>query len=330
MAGEGNSKLKIVYVMKILLERTDETHAVTMQEILDALAEYDISAERKSVYNDIELLRQYGLDIIGYKKDKTFYYYIGQRQFELAELKLLVDSVQSARFITRKKSNALIKKIEGIASRYEASQLQRQVYVTERVKSDNEQILINIDAIHRAISENAVITFKYFNWNEKKKQVLRHDGKIYEMSPWALTLSDENYYLVCFDGETASIKYFRVDKMLDITLTDRPRAGRREFSQFDIASYARKRFRMYDGEEQNVKLKCKNSFAGIIIDRFGRDINLIPAEDGYFTVNVDVAVSEQFLAWVFSMHSGMRIVSPENVVQKAREMAQELMQDYGG
>lgn len=168
MPKSSNQKLKLIYLMKILLERTDETHSITMPEIIEALAAYDISAERKSLYNDIENLRIYGLDVIGKQEDRTYSYYVGNRQFELAELKLLVDSVQSAKFITVKKSNELIKKIEGLASKYEASQLHRQVFVAGRVKTMNESIYYNVDRIHTAIAENSRITFQYFQWNVAK------------------------------------------------------------------------------------------------------------------------------------------------------------------
>lgn len=200
MPKSSNQKLKLIYLMKILLERTDETHSITMPEMIDALAAYGISAERKSLYNDIENLRVYGLDIIGIQEDRTYSYHIGNRQFELAELKLLVDSVQSAKFITVKKSNELIKKIEGLASKYEASQLHRQVFVAGRVKTMNESIYYNVDRIHTAIAENSRITFQYFQWNVDKKIELRHDGALYEVSPWALSWDDENYYLIAYDS----------------------------------------------------------------------------------------------------------------------------------
>lgn len=187
MAKGNNQKLKILYLIKILSEKTDETHSITMQEIISSLKAYGISAERKSIYNDIESLRMFGMDIIGEQKDRTYYYHIGKRKFEIVELKLLVDSVQSAKFITAKKSNELIKKIEGLASRYEASQLQRQVYVSERVKTMNESIYYNVDKIHTAISANSKITFQYYQWDIHKKMILRKDGALYKVSPWALS-----------------------------------------------------------------------------------------------------------------------------------------------
>ncbi len=330
MAGDITSKLKVVYIMKMLLENTDEEHPMTMQDILDTLNEYGISAERKSVYNDIEQLILFGLDIIKERTDKSFVYYIGRRRFETAELKLLVDSVQSARFITEKKSNELIKKIEALTCKYEATKLQRQVFVTERVKSDNEQILYNIDALHNAVTSNSRITFKYFNWNVKKKAELRHDGREYIMSPWALTLSDENYYLVAYDEERDGIRYFRVDKMLNIELTGEPRKGLAKFQRFDIAAYAKKRFHMYDGDERTVKLVCDNRMAGVIIDRFGKDIMIHPVDENHFSVNVEVAVSDQFFGWVASMCEGIRIEGPADVVERMKGTVERLCSQYCG
>ena len=329
MAKVSNQKLKIVYLMKILLEKTDETHSITMAEIISSLESYGITAERKSIYSDIESLRQYGLDIIGEQQDRTYYYYIGSRQFELAELKLLVDSVQSAKFITAKKSNELIKKIESLASKYEASQLQRQVYTTERIKTANESIYYNVDQIHSAIAANVQITFQYFNWDVNKKQALRRDGALYQVSPWALSWDDENYYLVAFDSVEDKIKHFRVDKMLRIELSSERREGKTSFLRFDIGAYAKKMFGMFAGEEENVKILCENNLAGVIIDRFGKDVMILKADNEHFYVNVKVAVSRQFLAWVIALGEGAKIVGPESVVDEMRREAQRLIEQYG-
>lgn len=323
-----NQKLKIIYLAKILLEQTDETHSITMSDILTALKEYGISAERKSIYNDIENLRVYGMDIIGEFQDRTYYYHVGNRQFELAELKLLVDSVQSAKFITAKKSNELIKKIESLTSRYEATQLQRQVYVAERVKTMNESIYYNVDMIHTAIGANAKITFQYFQWDIHKEMVLRKNGTLYEVSPWALLCDNDNYYLIAFDSREELIKHFRVDKMLHIDLKHERREGRERFRKFDMAVYARKMFGMFGGEETVVKLECENSLVGVIIDRFGKEIMISPVDDEHFTVNVRVAVSRQFLAWVIGLGEGVRIVEPESVVEQMREEVRRLVGQY--
>ena len=215
--------------MQILMEKTDETHSITMAEMITALKAYGITAERKSLYDDIECLRTYGLEIIGTQEGRTYCYQVVNRQFELAELKLLVDSVQSARFITAKKTNELIKKIEGLASKYEASKLHRQVYVTQRVKTINESIYYNVDAIHTAIAENSQITFRYFQWNVKKEMELRKGGALYRVSPWALSCDDENYYMIAYDDVEEKIKHFRVDKMLHIEMNGKKREGKQVF-----------------------------------------------------------------------------------------------------
>lgn len=314
--------------MKILLEKTDETHSITMPEIIESLEAYGISAERKGLYNDIENLRLYGLDIIGEKEGKAYAYRIGGRQFELAELKLLVDTVQSAKFITAKKSNQLIKKIEGLASKYEAAQLQRQVYTTERIKTVNEGIYYNVDQIHSAIASNVQISFQYFNWDVNKKQVLRKDGALYQVSPWALSWDDENYYMVAYDSVEEQIKHFRVDKMLRISLLDEKREGSQKFKAFDMGAYAKKMFGMFSGEEEMVKILCRNELAGVMIDRFGKDVMMVKVDAEHFYVNVKVAVSGQFLSWVMALGDGAKIVAPERVVERVREEIKRLAEQY--
>lgn len=329
MAKSSNQKLKLVYLMKILLEKTDETHSITMSEIIDALQAYGIGAERKSLYDDLETLRVYGMDIIGTQEDRKYYYHVGNRQFELAELKLLVDSVQSAKFITEGKSNELIKKIEGLASQYEASQLHRQVFVNGRVKTMNESIYYNVDRIHTAIAENSRIRFQYFQWNVDKEMELRHNGAVYEVSPWALSWDDENYYLIAYDSIQGIIKHFRVDKMLNIESSGEQREGKQMFKSFNMAAYARKTFGMYGGVEEWVRIKCDNSLAGVMIDRFGKDISMTRLNEKQFVATVDVAVSRQFMAWVIGLGDGAEIIGPESVVDEMRKEIKRLAGQYG-
>lgn len=328
MPKSSNQKLKLIYLMKIFLERTDETHSITMPEIIAALASYNISAERKSLYNDIDSLRLYGLDVIGNQENRIYSYRIGNRYFELAELKLLVDSVQSAKFITAKKSNELIKKIEGLASKYEASQLHRQVFVAGRVKTMNESIYYNVDRIHSAITQNIRITFQYFQWNVDKEMELRHNGELYEVSPWSLSWDDENYYLIAYDSAKGIIKHFRVDKMLNIKSIEKEREGKQAFKSFDMAAYARKMFGMYGGKEESVRIECDNSFAGVMIDRFGKDISMIRIDDKRFFINVEVAVSRQFLAWIMGLGEGIKLAGPDNVVEMMRAEIDRLKKQY--
>lgn len=324
----GNPKLKILYLMKILLEKTDPEHAITMQEILTSLSAYGIDAERKSIYKDIDNLREYGMDIVGQKVDRTYRYYVASRDFALAELKLLVDSVQAAKFITAGKSTELIKKIEGLASRHEASKLHRQVYVAERIKTPNESVFHNVDLIHQAIAANVQIRFQYFSWNTRKQQVLRHDGAFYQVSPWALSWDDENYYMVAFDSGSDKIKHFRVDKMLELSLTEDRREGSKCFEQFDMAVYAKKMFGMFDGEEEMVSIECADYLAGVFIDRFGKNVMMIPLGADRFRVNVRVACSRQFLHWIFALGPDAKITAPAHVVEMAAAETERLYEQY--
>lgn len=328
MAKGTNQKLKLVYLIKILLEKTDDEHSITMPEILQSLAAYEITAERKSIYTDIETIRDLGIDVIGEQKGKTFYYHVAGRQFEIAELKLLVDAIQSSKFITAKKSNELIKKLESLASMHEAKQLQRQVYVSGRIKTMNESIYYNVDEIHNAIASNKKIKFQYFQWNVRKEMELRKNGEFYEISPWALSWDDENYYMIGYDAKAGKIKHYRVDKMLKIGCMEETREGKELFEKFDMAAYARKSFGMFGGEEQYVKLLCENSMANVMIDRFGKDVMMVPVDEEHFHANVNVAVSDPFLGWIFALGDKVKIVGPENVAEQMKERLKAAYERY--
>lgn len=328
MAKGANQKLKLMRLMQIMMERTDDNHSLTMEQILMELGRYGITAERKSIYTDIEALRLYGMDIIGEKKNKTYYYHVGEREFELAELKLLVDAVQSSKFITEKKSKKLIKKLEGFLSKYDAKKLQRQVFVSGRIKTMNESIYYNVDMIHEAIASNVKIKFKYYNWDVDKNIVLRHGGDDFYVSPWGLLWDDENYYLIGYDSTAGIIKHYRVDKMLKLGLTKDRREGRQHFSEYDMAVYTKKHFGMFDGREEIVKIEFENYLAGVVIDRFGKDVIMRKLDEGHFIVSTEVAVSEQFFGWVFALGSGARIIGPENVVEQMKEHIKKEMIMY--
>lgn len=322
-----NQKLKLLYLTKIFREQTDEEHMLTIAEIIEKLSAYDVSADRKTLYTDFEELRHFGLDIISQQIGRQHYYYLGAREFELPELKLLVDSVQSAKFITAQKSQKLIKKLEGLVSKYEATQLQRQVYITGRVKTMNESIYYNVDKLHAAISADAQIQFQYYQWNVKKEMELRRGGKLYQVSPWGLMWDDEYYYLVAYDAETDKIKHYRVDKMLRIQITDQKRAGKERYQSFNLPNYTKRIFGMFSGEETKVTLEADNSMAGVLIDRFGKDIMLIPQDGGRFRATVDVAISDQFLGWIVALGT-VKIVGPEAVVKKMQAKVEALSEQY--
>lgn len=323
-----NQKFKLYRLAQIMQEKTDDEHYITMPEIMESLAEYDVTADRKSIYADLRDLSVLGLEVEGEPIGNRYHYHVVNRPFELPELKLLVDAIQSSKFITEKKTNTLIKKLEKLVSKYDAQKLQRQVYVSGRIKTMNESIYYTVDAIHNAISENKKIKFQYYQWNVKKEMELRHGGAWYHISPWGLSWDDENYYLVGYDSHAGKIKHYRVDKMLQIKLSDESREGKEFFKKLDMADYAKKSFGMFGGKEQTVKLLVKNSLAGVIIDRFGKNVMLIPADEDHFTVNVDVHVSRQFLGWVFSLGEDIKIAGPDDVVEQMKVEAKRLMKQY--
>ena len=329
-----NQKMKPLLLQRILLERTDEDHGLTVPELIALLEEEGVAAERKSVYSDLQTLADFGLDIVKRKESGKVVYYVGARTFELPELKLLVDAVQSSSFITHKKSNQLIQKVEGFASRYQAQQLQRQVFVTNRVKTMNESIYINVDKIYEAIAANRRITYRYLDWAFRDgaaggyEKQFRRQGKTYRVSPWSLCWADERYYMIGFDSEAGLIKHYRVDKMLGIALTDEPRDGQEHFEHFDMAVYTRQVFGMFGGNEQTVTLRFENRLLGVVLDRFGEDVPIRREDADTFQVRVRVAVSPQFLSWVFSFGGGARIVSPAAVADTMREQLASVMKQY--
>lgn len=319
MARSAYQKLKPLYIMNYLLQNSDEDHLVSMSQLIEHLAAHGIPSERKSVYDDIEALRVFGLDIVQGGSGKNAGYYIANRSFELPELKLLVDSVQSSKFITHKKTATLIKKIETLASIHEAQLLNRQVYVKNRIKTMNESIYYNIDAIQSGISQNKKIQFKYFEYTVQKTRHYRKDGAFYVVSPFAMTWDDENYYLVAFDSQAGIIKHYRVDKMTEISSTEEDQDGLDAYQALDMAVYARKVFGMFSGEEESVQLRFENHLVGAVLDRLGQDVFIIADGDDHFTVRADVVVSPQFFAWVTGFGAAAQIIGPDDVVEKMRQ-----------
>lgn len=328
MARAANQKFKIYRLAQIMLERTDDEHYLTMPEIIAALKEYDIPADRKSLYADLKDLESLGIEVEGEQIGRKYQYHVLNHTFELPELKLLVDAIQSSKFITEKKSNALIRKLETLVSKYEATKLQRQVYVSGRIKTMNESIYYTVDAIHNAISENRKIRFQYFQWNVKKEMELRHGGAYYHISPWGLSWDDENYYLIGYDSDAEKIKHYRVDKMLHIRMSKEEREGKEHFKQLNMAEYSKKSFGMFSGKEERVKLLVNNRMAGVMIDRFGKEIMMIPADEEHFKVNVDVQVSPQFFGWIMSLGDGVKIIGPDDVVHQMKDEIERLSRQY--
>ncbi|MCH5201653.1 MAG: WYL domain-containing protein [Oscillospiraceae bacterium] len=333
MAKNITQQQKLLYLQKFFYEFTDENHGVTINEIINYLNEHDISAERKSIYGDIKTLQEFGMDIIKCKS-KTVTYKLLSRDFELPELKLLVDAVQSSKFITEKKSLELIKKVENLASQYEGKLLQRQVVVSNRIKTMNEKIYYNTDTIYNAIDAGKKITFEYYQWslnfgsNQKVIKTKRKDGEIYKISPWALTWDDENYYLIAYDDVDQKIKHYRVDKMDKIQISNENRDGHTVFKKFNLATYSKRVFGMFGGEEVTVKLMFSNNLIGVVMDRLGSDVYISKADDNSFFVTATVNLSPQFYGWLFGFGNGVKIVAPKKVADEYTQRIQSVATLY--
>ena len=320
-----NQKAKALYLMKILLEQTDEEHTLTIRELLCALAKYGVIAERKSIYSDLELLRKYGLDV-EMRKDKTFGYFIASRQFELPELKLLVDAVQSSRFITRKKSNELIRKLASLTSDHQAAQLRRQVLTADSPKAINESVYYNIDAIHSAINAGRRISFKYFDYSTGKTRQYRRGGEPYHQSPIALCWNDDKYYLVCYSEKYDDFVHFRVDRMSDVAVCEE-KVEKADVKRSRVSGHIRHVFGMYGGKVVRAKLRFDNSLVNAVLDRFGNDIRLYKVGDS-FDINVEVSESLTFLSWIVKFGDKAEIISPESLRVAMRELIEGLSQKY--
>ncbi len=317
-------RLKILYIYDILKNETDGEKGITVAEIIAKLENYGVYAERKAIYEDISALSNlYGADIIKQKTSNRFEYRLASRDFQLPELKLLVDAVQSSRFITRKKSDELISKLESLTSKHQALELRGQVYVTNRIKTMNETIYYNVDDINKAIITDRKITFDYFEWTPDKKKHLRRNGKRYMASPLALSWVSENYYLIAYDDNADKIKHYRVDKMLKIELLDQ----KRTLCQFNIEAYTSKVFGMFGGREEKVSLLFDNSLAGAVIDRFGSDVIMIP-NGNQFTFTVTAEISPQFFAWISGFGNLAKITHPQTVKNEYIEYINSILNQY--
>lgn len=328
MAKSSNQKLKQLYLLKILSEHTDENHALTTRELIEKLAEYDVNAERKSIYSDIEALNTMGYDILNDKNRNHYGYYMASRNFEMPELKLLVDAVQSSRFITEKKSRELIGKLEKLCSKYEAGKLQRQVYVSDRLKAENESIYYNIDGIHEAIQKNRQISFRYYEWDPNKKIRFKKEGQRYLVSPHMLIWNDANYYLVAFEGESGIIKHFRVDKMVELSVEKAERQGKEACLEFSPTIYSKKSFQMFGGEEVAVTMLCEESMVGVMIDRFGKEVSMRQMQPGWFQVRTEIVVSPPFFGWLAGMGGKVKIAAPKEVAEEARRYLKAVLEQW--
>lgn len=321
----GRPNLKTLYIMEILLQRTDENHSLNATQISEILdQEYGISVNRQTIYSEIAKLEMSDMDIV--KLDgKLNGYYVASRQFELPELKLMVDAVQSSRFITKKKSQELIRKLETLCSKEEAKQISSQVVVYNRPKTENETIYYNVDMLHAAIFHNRQITFQYVEWTVRKELEFRHDGAYYIVSPLHLVWDDENYYLIAFDEKAGRVKHYRVDKMRSMSILEEERSPEALADKTDLAVFSKKTFGMFGGKDVQVRLQCKNYLAGVVLDRFGSDVWMMPRDDDTFSAQVVVTVSPQFFGWVTAIGPDMQITGPADVAGQYREYLRKIL-----
>ncbi|MBR0429072.1 MAG: WYL domain-containing protein [Lachnospiraceae bacterium] len=320
-----NQKFKFTYLMRVMLEKTDDDHALTMSQIMEELDKYDVTAERKSIYADFQdMTERFGIEIIKEQIGRETYYHVGSREFELAEVKLLVDAIQSSKFITQTKSRELITKIKGFVSEHQGKTLQRQVFIDDRVKTMNESVFYNVDEVYTAINENKKIRFKYYKWDINKKLVARRDGEWFVLSPWGLTWVDENYYMIAYDEWDGKVKSYRVDKMMRISITDEKRTGQKEFKEYDMSKLSKSTFGMYGGPKERVKIQFENSMCGVFLDRFGKDdISFRPVGDNWSEFSVEVNVSQHFFGWLFGLGPKVKLVGPHHVVDELKEYVAE-------
>ena len=326
MARSEKQKQKLFRILEILMKETDEDHGLSINEIISRLSEFGICAERKSLYDDFRVLEDLGFDI-SKTETRPPCYKLDTKIFELAELKMLVDAVQSSKFITARKSREIIEKLGLFAGSHRSRELSRQVYVEDRIKTMNTAALYSIDAIHTAINSCRKLSFKYFDYNGEKKKILRHDGAPYTVSPCALIWDDEKYYLVAYDERDAIIKNFRVDKMQDVTALEEPRINNEAIQKFNPADYSRKIFGMYGGREELVTFECRDKLAGVIIDRFGTDPLFVKTDFG-FKLSMRVMVSPTFFSWVLSFGEDMRILAPDSVRAELIDVLTRVKKNY--
>lgn len=322
-----NQKLKILYLMKFLQEKTDREHPVSVKDIIQTMEAYGISVERKTVYDDIETLRTFGMKI-GSRRGKPAGFYLEERTFELPELKFLMDAVQSSKFITEKQSAALVRKLEDLASVHEAKKLKSQVFLMPGIKTLNEEIYTNIETIYDAISANRQISFRYYQWTLSRELKPKRGGERYRVSPGKLLWNNDNYYLMGLDESSGIVKHYRVDKMMDVAVEEEKRSGESVFRDFDMGRFSAETFGMFDGKETILKIRFSNELVGVVLDRFGKKAVLQRSDDTLFFLQTHIRVSGQFFGWLTGLGPGAEIVSPEEVRKEYKSFLTKILKTY--
>lgn len=306
-----NTNLRILYILKYLENNSDEEHTVTIAELIRHLETLGINVGRRTVPEDIEALIEFGIDIVKVKSTQNRYF-IASRSFEIPEIKLLLDAIYSSKLITPKKSKRLSEKIKSLVSEHQRELFNEKYFITQRLKPTNENVLLNIDKLHKAINEKKQITFQYFDYMPDKTKILKNDGERYRLSPYSLAWNNDKYYLFGFSEKHKKIVTFRVDRITKIYTLSKDIIPSPK--NLNIADYCKKVFEMYDGEYEIVSLKCKNEAMKIIIDKFGENVHTEIIDDEYFLVKVEVSVSKLFYGWVFELNNLVTLTAPKNVV----------------
>lgn len=327
MSKSFGQKAKILYILRYLEEYTDENKSITTKQILEKLAEEGITCDRKTIYSDMECLKDMGYEIDQEPTRNGGGWKLLSREFELPELKLLVDAVQSSRFITTKKSRELIKKIEKFTSNNEATKLNRQVFVASRIKAENESIFYIVDSIQTAIQENKQISFTYYEWNSKKELVVKGTEKRV-INPWALIWKDENYYLLAYSSEANDARHFRVDKMRNVEILKTPRDGGDWFKKIDLSNYADSTFSMMGGNVENLSIDMPEGLVGVAIDKFGKDITIQKLENKRIRIRVKVQKSDQLYGWLAGLGGEVVIHSPEDVRNEYIDRLKKILESH--
>ena len=324
-----SKKLIPLYLQQLFLEKTDKTHFIRMPEILSFLETKGIYADRRTIYSAISILNTVDFEIVGIREKGDYKYHHPKRLFDKNELKFLIDSIATSKFLTERKSKELINKAKSLGSIFDGISINRNVLLDKRIKSMNDKVFKNLDTIYAAIDTNKQIDFQYLHWNPQRKLVSK-EGKIYLVSPFAVSLTDDNYYLIAFDSDADDLRHYRIDKMQSVTIIETAREGIEHFRTFDIVDYSRKTFGMFGGKEETVRLEAANSLAGVFIDRFGDAANIRPSLDNpdTFIVRITVNISPQFFAWVFGLGRDVRIISPESVIGEFKRMTESVLKIY--
>ena len=323
-----NQKIKIMYLMKILQEKTYKDHPVSVNDIIQYMDSYGISVERKTVYDDIETLKLFGMKIQN-RRGKNGGYYLAERELGLAELKFLMDAVQSSHFLTHNQTRELLRKLEHLTSVGEARKLKSQMAAEVGIKSVNEAVYECIEGIYEGISDNRQISFYYCEWTLSKTLKQKHNGERYRVSPWELIWKNENYYMLGLDEKSGIVKHYRIDKMMHVTVEQNKRNGDAVFRNFDLSRFSTSTFGMFGGKEQSVRMEFENRFVGVVLDRFGQEVMLIPKDEGHFSVQTRISVSTQFFGWLAGLGTGAVIVSPENIRGEYISFLKKTLANYG-